>query len=75
MPTGEMPRTFLVTCERELVDKVTPGMRVVIVGIFSILNAGAISEPGKGEVSQVSYIRALGIQKESGESSLGFALP
>ena len=65
-----MPRSFLVTVERNLVDKVTPGMRVTIVGIFSILNS---SQQDNG--IQMSYIRALGIQKESGENTLGFALP
>lgn len=38
IPTGEMPRTFLLSCDRYLTDKVTPGNRVKIVGILSILN-------------------------------------
>lgn len=36
IPTGEMPRTFIMTCDRELTDKVTPGNRVKIIGILSI---------------------------------------
>ena len=36
IPTGEMPRTFQLTCDRYLTDKVTPGNRVKIVGILSI---------------------------------------
>jgi DNA replication licensing factor MCM5 len=40
IPTGEMPRTFLLTCDRYLTDKVTPGNRVKIVGVLSILNRG-----------------------------------
>lgn len=81
VPTGEMPRSFIVSCERGLVDKVTPGMRVVIVGIFSILNStkGAGDSrtfiQGIGQSVKVSFIHAVGIQKESGENSLGFALP
>jgi DNA replicative helicase MCM subunit Mcm2 (Cdc46/Mcm family) len=35
-----MPRTFLLTCDRYLTDKVTPGNRVKIVGVLSILNRG-----------------------------------
>ncbi|CAI2387290.1 unnamed protein product [Moneuplotes crassus] len=80
VPTGEMPRSFTVSCERNLVDKVTPGMRVVIVGVLSILspskgfgNSKKSSKFGHG--IKVSYISAIGIQKESGENSLGFALP
>jgi len=33
-----MPRTFVMTCDRHLADKVTPGNRVKIVGILSIMN-------------------------------------
>lgn len=81
VPTGEMPRSFIVSCERNLVDKVTPGMRVTIVGIFSILNAIRSNKetssgiPGVGQTVKMSYISAIGIQKQSGENSLGFALP
>jgi len=81
VPTGEMPRSFIVSTERSLVDKVTPGMRVVVVGIFSILNSvkssndAKSSVPGIGQTVKMSYISAVGIQKEGGENSLGFALP
>lgn len=81
VPTGEMPRSFIVSCERSLVDKVTPGMRVVIIGVFSILNAvkaggeSKSSVPGVNQTVKMSYISAIGIQKLSGENSLGFALP
>ena len=37
IPTGEMPRTFVVTVDRELTDKVTPGNRVKLVGILGII--------------------------------------
>jgi DNA replication licensing factor MCM5 len=56
-------------------------MRVTIVGIFSILNSirGArdtsSTVAGVGQTVKISYISAIGIQKESGENSLGFALP
>ena len=81
VPTGEMPRSFLVSAERNLVDKVTPGMRVTIVGVFSILSSAKGNRetrstvPGIGETVKRPYIHAVGIQKEGGENSLGFALP
>lgn len=70
VPTGEMPRSFVVTAERSLVDKVSPGMRVTIIGVFSILHSKMSRENVR-----TSYIKALGIQKQSGENSLGFAMP
>jgi DNA replication licensing factor MCM5 len=44
IPTGEMPRSFVMTCDRNLSDKVTPGNRVKIVGIFSIMNKSGGSD-------------------------------
>jgi len=38
IPTGEMPRTLSMTVDRELTDKVTPGNRVRVVGILSVLD-------------------------------------
>jgi DNA replication licensing factor MCM5 len=43
IPTGEMPRTFMLTVDRFLTDKVTPGNRVKVVGILSISG-----KPGSG---------------------------
>ena len=40
IPTGEMPRTFMLTTDRYLADRVTPGNRVKIVGVFSVLSRG-----------------------------------
>lgn len=61
-----MPRTFVMTVDRELTDKVTPGNRVKIVGIFAIVdrNAGNADASGQrriGNTVKTSYIRVLGI--------------
>jgi DNA replicative helicase MCM subunit Mcm2 (Cdc46/Mcm family) len=75
-----MPRTFSLLCDRYLADKVTPGNRVKIVGILSILNRNANANSNKQIRShvQVSYIRVLGIMSEvnrDGVNTTGFALP
>jgi DNA replication licensing factor MCM5 len=36
IPTGEMPRNVLMTCDRYLTDICTPGNRIKVVGILSI---------------------------------------
>jgi DNA replication licensing factor MCM5 len=36
IPTGEMPRSLLLTVDRELTDKCTPGNRIKVMGILSI---------------------------------------
>ena len=76
IPTGEMPRTFLLTVDRELTDKVTPGNRVKIIGILSIREKSGISEAAN-RGANMSYIRVLGIQSQSDKnaSTTGFAMP
>ena len=64
IPTGEMPRTFIVTVDRELTDKVTPGNRVKLVGILGIIaqqmgGTGASGQANKGV--NKAYIRAVGL--------------
>ena len=59
-----MPRTFVMTCDRNLCDKVTPGKRVKVIGILSIINKGvsdANAQKMSGQTVKVSYIRVLGM--------------
>jgi DNA replication licensing factor MCM5 len=84
IPTGEMPRTVLLTTDRGLTDKCTPGNRVKIVGILSITraqtkNADTTARSGPKNHVQRSYIKVLGIQsvvnEDGSSSSMGFAMP
>lgn len=77
VPTGEMPRSFIVTADRCLVDRVTPGMRVTLVGVFSILSKGGNgnTQAGNGDQVKISYIKSLGIQREHGDNQAGFTMP
>ena len=75
-----MPRSFTMTVDKELTDKVSPGNRVKIVGILSITSGrGNISanQQARNTVQQ-SYIRVVGMQSElnkDGVNTTGFALP
>jgi len=81
IPTGEMPRSFMMMCDRYLVDRVTPGNRVKVVGVLSILNKSSNNTNANKQVKthvQQSYIRVVGIQSEvnrDGVNTTGFALP
>lgn len=79
-----MPRSLLLTCDRHLTDKCTPGNRVKIVGILSITSSNkqnADTSSGKQVKNPVqrSYVRVLGIQScmnaDGSPSSMGFAMP
>ena len=55
VPTGEMPRTVSAILDKYLVDKVTPGSRVTLVGIFSVYGK-------KNNVAvRNSYLRGVGV--------------
>ena len=77
IPTGEMPRTFSLTVDRHLADKVTPGNRVKVVGVLSIRNESGGDKGGRNV--KVNYIRVVGIMSEANKdgspSTTGFALP
>ena len=84
IPTGEMPRSVLLTVDRELTDKLTPGNRVKIVGILSITkksqgNADANSNKQVTNYVQRSYIKVLGMQSQMNSdgspNQMGFAMP
>ena len=65
VPTGEMPRNIEVCVERYLVDKVTPGTRVSVIGISSLYNSSERSSGSSaGNPLRKLYIKVLGIQVE-----------
>ena len=43
-----MPRTFVMVCDRYLSDKVTPGNRVKIVGVLSVVDRSAGGDNANG---------------------------
>jgi len=38
IPTGEIPRSFQVLCDRVLVNRISPGTRLNIIGVLSVFN-------------------------------------
>ncbi|CCI46353.1 unnamed protein product [Albugo candida] len=56
VPTGEMPRNIAVVTDRNLVDKASPGTRVSIIGITSVVNA---STKQPGSALRTIYLRVF----------------
>ena len=71
VPVGELPRHILVSADRYLTNKVVPGSRCTIMGIFTIYQ----SKGAKGSTSAVAirnpYLRAVGIQSEVDHTAKG----
>uniref|UniRef100_A0A2K5RYD5 DNA replication licensing factor MCM5 n=1 Tax=Cebus imitator TaxID=2715852 RepID=A0A2K5RYD5_CEBIM len=80
VPHGEMPRhmhqNLTFSLFWYLCDKVVPGSRVTIMGIYSIKKFGLTSSRGRDRVGvgiRSSYIRVLGIQVDTDGSGRSFA--
>ena len=65
VPVGELPRHVLSTVDRFLVNKVTPGTRVIINGVYSIFQSTQKSGNSGSVAIRSPYIRVLGIQLEN----------
>ena len=69
VPNGELPRHMQLYCDRYLCEKVVPGNRLTVIGIYSIKKVGI--NPVKGEKVNSAgirrpYLRIVGIQIDSG---------
>lgn len=58
VPTGEMPRNIIVVLDRNLVDKVSPGTRVSIMGIASLYNSAAAKKQVGGVAIRTPFMQA-----------------
>ncbi|XP_032442655.1 DNA replication licensing factor MCM5 [Xiphophorus hellerii] len=69
VPHGEMPRHMQLYCDRYLCDRVVPGNRVTIMGIYSIKKVAAAKKAGRekgvGVGIRSSYLRVVGIQMDT----------
>jgi DNA replication licensing factor MCM5 len=51
IPTGEIPRALKVVVDRNLVDKLSPGTRVTLTGIYTVAENKFISSKiGTGQM-------------------------
>lgn len=67
VPVGEMPRNILMSCDRYLTNRIVPGTRATIIGIYSIYQAksrgaGTAASGGRAVAIRNPYIKILGIQ-------------
>ncbi|KAL2156990.1 hypothetical protein VTH06DRAFT_8827 [Thermothelomyces fergusii] len=81
VPVGELPRHVLVSADRYLTNRVVPGSRCVIMGIFSIYQgrgskgSGGGGGGGGGAVAiRTPYLRATGIQTDIDQTAKGQAV-
>lgn len=82
VPTGEMPRSITLSCDRYLTDRVSPGVRINVIGVYSVSGAAV---PGVGRSNQKTsasasslaisarapYLRTLGLEIREGAGYSG----
>ena len=61
VPTGEMPRSVMLSVDRHLVDREIPGNRVTVTGIMSIMQNAGKGGPG-GVAIRTPYLQVLGVK-------------
>ncbi|KAA0198464.1 hypothetical protein HAZT_HAZT005630 [Hyalella azteca] len=75
LPQGEMPRHLQLYCDRSLCERVVPGNRVTVLGIYSIKKVGKSkdrNERGGGVGLRAPYLRVVGITgAQDGRGSVG----
>lgn len=79
IPQGEMPRHLQLYCDRYLCDRVVPGNRVLILGIYSIKKVSKTSSKSTSKEKSLvgvrtPYIRVLGITVDGENANIGTAV-
>ncbi|PBP23425.1 DNA replication licensing factor mcm5 [Diplocarpon rosae] len=76
VPVGELPRHVLISTDRYLTNRVVPGSRCMITGIFSIYQSK--QSKGSSTTSAVAirtpYLRAVGIHSDVDTTAKGNAI-
>lgn len=73
VPVGELPRHVLISADRYLANRVVPGSRCTVMGIFSIYQA----KGGKKEAAVAirnPYLRAVGLNTDVDQTAKGNAV-
>jgi len=69
VPNGEIPRHITLYLDRYLCDKIVPGNRVTVTGIYSIKRVGGAGQSSLKEKLNIGirqpYLRVIGIQIDS----------
>ncbi|QPC65274.1 hypothetical protein HYE67_007505 [Fusarium culmorum] len=75
VPVGELPRHVLISADRYLTNRVVPGSRCTVIGIFSIYQnkASKNSSTGGAVAIRTPYLRAVGIQSDIDQAAKGNA--
>lgn len=70
VPVGELPRHVSISADRYLANRVVPGSRCTVMGIFSIYQKGGKKDGGAVAI-RTPYLRAVGIATDLDHTAKG----
>ncbi|KAF1962448.1 DNA replication licensing factor mcm5 [Byssothecium circinans] len=73
VPVGELPRHIMISADRYLANRVVPGTRCTVMGVFSIYQAKGNKSQGGAVAIRNPYIRAVGVHADVDHTSKGNA--
>ncbi|KAL1959949.1 hypothetical protein VTO42DRAFT_617 [Malbranchea cinnamomea] len=72
VPVGELPRHILVSADRYLANRVVPGTRCTVMGVFSIYQSkGGKKSANSAPAIRNPYVRAVGITSDIDQTIKG----
>jgi len=71
VPVGELPRHILISADRYLTNRVVPGSRCTVMGVFSIYQPNKGSKKDSAVAIRNPYLRAVGISTEIDHTTKG----
>lgn len=75
VPVGELPRHILISADRYLANRVVPGSRCTVMGVFSIYQAkGSKGASNSAVAIRNPYLRAVGISTDVDHTAKGNAV-
>ena len=75
VPVGELPRHILISADRYLANRVVPGTRCTIMGVFSIYQSkGSKASSSSAVAIRNPYVRAVGIKSDVDHTIKGNAM-
>ena len=72
VPVGELPRHIVVSADRYLTNRVVPGSRCTVMGVFSIYEPGGKKKDATSAL-RTPYLRAVGINSDVDHTTKGHA--
>ncbi len=74
VPVGELPRHILISADRYLTNRVVPGSRCTVMGIFSIYQSKGAKAKDSAIAIRNPYLRAVGITTDVDQTAKGNAI-